>query len=164
MIPGGPGLRNVTDSWRDRAKLAVILNRLRAGGLSRRDAYLQFIGANAVARLGPSFFTKLVYFFSRNVPAGQAPYIVDNQILDRMTWLTGLPFSSKASCGGYQAACWEMDQMAPILTWPMPNPDGSHVEERLFSWNPGAKAARLSYRQKTMFTAYYHLGIPKSDF
>jgi hypothetical protein len=163
-IPGGGGGSNVTSSWENRTKLSAILERLRVGGLSRRNAYLQFVGANAVADLGPSFFTKLIYFFSRDVPPGQGPYIVDNQILDRMTWLTGLPFSSKASGGAYQAACWEMDKMMALLGWSCLRPSGSMVEERLFSWDPGAKAPRLKYRQGTMFTAYSHLGIPKSDF
>lgn len=163
-VPGGKGPSNVRESWAARERLAVILQQLRQGGLSRGESYRLFLEAGAVPGLGPSFFTKLLYFFGQNIPQGEAPYIVDNEILDRMAHLTGLPFARKASCGGYQAVCWEMDQMVTQLSWSLNECNGSHVEERLFAWKPGSKASRMSYRQGIMFGTYSQLPVSKSDF
>ncbi|HEY1122262.1 MAG TPA: hypothetical protein VGE67_11710 [Haloferula sp.] len=166
-VPGGKGSTNVKDAWSQRKALSGILGNLRSGNLSREAAYRLFLdekGRNKISGLGPSFFTKLIYFFSRDVPAGQEPYIVDNGVLHRMTLLTGLPFFKKASCGGYQACCWEIDQMMQLLVWPFPSPTGSMVEERLFAWELDAEPPRMNYRKAVMFDAYYRVGIPQADF
>lgn len=160
------GVKNAQNAWTNSAIIALNLQQLRAGGLTRKAAYQLFEGKGKVPGLGASFFTKLLFFFTINPIPGQEPYIVDNVILDGMALLTGLPFNSFATRGGYQACCEELDEMGVRLGC-----NGSQMEERIFgpwrsylSTNSEAipsKVLSAHYRQ-TMHQAYPH--IPISDF
>lgn len=130
---GGPGGRgHVAAAWNARAQLVPRLTALRAGGLSRSEAYTLFCGAGAVPGLGPSFFTKLLYFFS---PAPSF-YIMDQWTAKSVNLLTGTALvrlaghapSSQNQGGNYEAFCQEVDLMAGLLNCP-----GQVAEERLFS-------------------------------
>lgn len=161
---------NALSAWADAARLQTNLAALRTGGLDRMQAYSLFEGKGKIPGLGPSYFTKLLFFFSLNVPTGQQPYIVDNVILNSMALLTGLPFHRYATRGGYQACCEEMDAMGALLTIAP-----QFVEERLFSseraaWRvyvsrnkPDLPACtgRAAYRD-AMHQGYPH--IPKANF
>lgn len=161
------GVANAQSAWNASIKLHANLMALRAGGLTRRDAYLLFDGSSKIPGLGPSYFTKLLFYFSINAPAGEQPYIVDNVILRSMALLTGLPFHCHATPGGYQACCEEIDAMASLV-----GIAPQDVEERSFSSKSGAwrryvnrnKAllplclGRAKYRT-TMHQAYPHIPL-----
>ena len=61
MAWGGMNRRHGRVAWTDRDRWLPIVARLRAGGVSREDAYEAFLQAN-VAGLGPAYFTKIIYF------------------------------------------------------------------------------------------------------
>ena len=167
MAWGGQGEKHALSSW-SHPSLSNDLRTLRKGGLSRRDAYMIFESDGKIPGLGPSYFTKLLYFFSQNFAIGEAPYIVDNKIRDSMTLLTGSPFDFDANRGSYQACCEEIDDMSIIV-----GRSGQEIEERLFSqrgapwWKYVNKAAnspnlsRPAYRQQ-MHSRYSHIVL--SDF
>lgn len=149
---------NAKKAWANRVQLEQHLTTLRMGGLSRQAAYRLFVGPSRIPGLGPSFFTKLLYFFSLNSPGGQQPYIVDNVILRSVALLTGHPFGIKATAGGYQACCEEIDSIAVALGC-----TGEEAEERLFCRKKGPWRNYVGgeYRRQ-MSQAYPH--IPEGDF
>lgn len=128
--PGGPG--HVAAAWGAGAVLAPKLALLRAGGLTRCQAYNLFTGANAVPGLGPAYFTKLLYFFMPNSNC----YIMDQwtgKSVDLLTghWvvrMNGNAVAQANKCGNYQAYCEEVDHMAALL-----GVNGEQVEEMLMS-------------------------------
>ncbi|WP_265594446.1 hypothetical protein [Haloferula sp. BvORR071] len=127
MAWGGQGPANAVLTWKSRTLIEPILTKLRAGGLDGLQAY-QLFTAGRKSRfpgLGPSYFTKLIYFFS---PPGRSLYIVDNYVLASIEILTGLPHRYRATPGGYVAACREIDGMRKILSG-----SGARMEARLFS-------------------------------
>ena len=111
---------------------------LRAGGLTRADAYNLFLplalgGGGNINGLGPAFFTKLLYFFSPHLDF----FIMDQWVAKSVNLLTGNwvvrlnpdgTVSNLNRCGNYAAFCWEVDQMAALL-----GHTGSITEELLFS-------------------------------
>ncbi len=133
MGPGG--LRNATAAWTGIAANPTRLNALRAGGMSRGVAYGAFLGSEAILGLGPSFFTKLLYFFSP-VPSF---YIMDSRTAQAVVILTGNwiarmnggkrhLLAPNNNIGNYQAYCEEIDLIAGQLAC-----TGRVAEERLFS-------------------------------
>jgi hypothetical protein len=123
---------NLTDAWANSALIAPQLQLLRAGGLSRAQAYKLFTGPNHIRGLGPAFFTKLLYFFSPSPDF----YIMDQWTGKSVDLLTGTKVvrmagdavSSTNACGNYQAYCEEVDTMALLL-----GIAGEDVEEMLMS-------------------------------
>jgi hypothetical protein len=128
--PGGAG--HVARAWAANALLVPKLNALRAGGLSRCDAYDLFTGANAVSGIGPAYFTKLLYFFMPDPNC----YIMDQHTAKSVNILTGFPgirmvgnaVSQLNKCGNYQAYCEEVDTMAGLT-----GVTGEQAEEMLMS-------------------------------
>ena len=113
------------------------LNALRAGQLTRAQAYNLFLpadlgGGGNVHGLGPAFFTKLLYFFSPQ----PSFYIMDQWTAKSVNALTnrwavrmaGDYVANNNGCGNYAAFCWEVDEMAALL-----GQLGHVTEERLFS-------------------------------
>jgi len=166
------GRQNVLNAWGANRQVNSHLQTLRSGGLTRIQAYRLFLGSGKIPGLGPSFFTKLLYFFSQSIPKGEDPYIMDNVILRAVALLTGNPFQCHATPGGYQACCEEIDAVATILGC-----SGQVAEERLFSsrgktglWRSYVNRnksnlpqcdGRRAYRN-TMHNAYPH--ISTNDF
>lgn len=172
---GGPGARrHVIAAWNARAQIFQHLIELRAGGLSRSDAYNLFRNPGILG-LDPSFFSKLLYFFSP-IPSF---YIMDQWTAKSVNLLTGnwvvrmagnAP-SNQNNGGNYQAFCEEIDLMAGIIGC-----TGQVVEERLFSqggrhpwpwrahvrlhWMTSAPEGR--YNAAAMHGIYPH--IPIADF
>jgi hypothetical protein len=129
----GPGARkHVTAAWNERERLSGHLEILKKGGIRRDAAYALFTGEGAVPGLGPSFFTKLLYFF---LPSPDC-YIMDQWTVKSVNLLTGRQVAklagdapSKLNTGAeYLAFCEEVDSMATALGC-----SGECVEERLFS-------------------------------
>lgn len=168
---GGPGaVRHVASAWSARAKIAAHLTKLRAGGLSRCAAYDLFVGSGAVPGLGPSYFTKLIYFFS---PSSDF-YIMDQWTAKSIALLTGQwvvrmavnDLSTLNKCGNYQAYCEEVDAIAHALRVP-----GADAEEMMMSkgghkpwpWRAHVRASwpihspATRYNAKTMRTTYPHI-------
>lgn len=124
------GAKHVASAWEQNQTLANYLTCLR-DGLSRTDAYQLFLD-QPIPGLGPSFFTKLLYFFSPQ----PSHYIMDQWTAKSVNLLAGrtvvrmaghLP-STGNQPGNYQAFCEEVDHMAVQLVC-----SGDIVEERLFS-------------------------------
>lgn len=67
---------HVSAAWASRARIECRLVRLRAGGLTRQEAYDLFAD-DPIPGLGPSYFTKLLYFFQ--------PGTLDRFIMDQWT-------------------------------------------------------------------------------
>jgi hypothetical protein len=135
MAWGGQGTYNRKHSkgpWDDRERLIDHLTRLRSGTLGRSDSYNLFRNEGRVYGLGPSFFTKLLYFFSPN----PSSYIMDQWTAKSVNLLTGrcvvkmdgdIP-SNRNTGDDYTAFCSEIDLMAAEMKF-----DGDKVEELLFS-------------------------------
>jgi hypothetical protein len=171
--PGGRG--HVASAWAARNNLIPKLNTLRVGGLTRITAYNLFTGANAISGLGPSYFTKLLYFFSPQPTF----YIMDQwtgKSVDLLTgnWIVrmaGTAPSSLNKSGNYQACCEEIDSLAGLL-----GNTGEQIEERMFSkgkphpwpWRSHVDANWLAHKPHHRYHAagshaiYPH--IPITDF
>jgi hypothetical protein len=122
--------KHVTQSWNQSDLIRPILEKLRFGGLTRENAYDMFCGQNRIKGLGPSYFTKLLYFFS---PSSDF-YIMDKWTGKSINLLTGeevvLMNGSPTSHNkglNYQSFCQEIDH----LGWLVGN-TGEQIEERLF--------------------------------
>jgi hypothetical protein len=129
---GPRGNQGVTDPWQEREKIARHLETLRAGNLTRSEAYSLFRGEGKVSGLGPSYFTKLLFFFS---PAedfwimdqwtGKSINLLTGEIVVRFN---GASPSDKNKGGNYQAYCEEVDALAGLL-----KVSGDEIEQRLMS-------------------------------
>ena len=171
---GGPS--HVASAWAANAIVASHLTALRSGGITRCQAYNLFLGgAGKVQGLGPSFFTKLLYFFS---PTDDF-YIMDQwtgKAVDLLTGCSVVRIAGNApagwnKCGNYQAYCEEVDQIATLLSVA-----GIVAEEMLFSkGNPNpwrwrvhvranwpARGIAGRYSRNLMHTNYPH--IPAAFF
>ncbi len=132
MAWGGQSKPNAKRAWKSRESLRINLERLRAGGLTRAQAFDLFAGKNWISGLGPAYFSKLLYFFSPK----PTNYIMDqwtarsvNLITGRKVVLMAGDYVSGYSTGKhYQAFCEEIDAMAVALGC-----SGQDIEERLFS-------------------------------
>jgi len=129
---GPRGGRGVKEAWEGREIIEEHLESIRKGSLSRNEAYNLLNGKRKVKGLGPSYFTKLLFFFS---PA-EDMWIMDQWTAKSVNLLTGeivvrlsggAP-SSKNKGGNYQAFCEEIDNLAIKL-----NCDGDEIEQRLMS-------------------------------
>ena len=125
-------------------KIVRRLRRLRKERLSHYQVYNLFTGKRRIPGLGPSFFTKLIYFFSSRQPIESARfYIMDQWTAKSINLLTGRRVvllapspTTKNTYENYEAYCQEVDCMAKLLGIP-----GDKVEERLMSKGGRDKAA-----------------------
>jgi hypothetical protein len=110
------------------------LTRLRQETLSRREAYDLF-ATRPINGLGPSYFTKLIYFFRQHPDVS---YIMDQWTGKSIDLLTGRKivrmdmFSpAKSNCGdNFDGFCRVIDFLAAVT-----GNNGDEVEQRLFSQN-----------------------------
>jgi hypothetical protein len=129
---GGVTQRYAKSAWRERVRLEQHLLRLRQGGVSGRAAYDLFCGGGEICGLGPSFFTKLLYFFSPE----PSYYIMDQWTAKSINLLTGRQIvklsdtsPTRENTGSeYNTFCEEVDAIAARTGC-----TGHEVEERLFS-------------------------------
>ena len=130
------GSTNAKLAWKmGRARLRKHLQTIREGEVTRREAYELFL-LEPVAGLGPSYITKLIYFFMPQRGRGRLGYIMDQWTAKSVNLLTGqhivrvydeapLPSNTGAN---YEAFCTLIDHMATQFKM-----TGEQLEERLFS-------------------------------
>lgn len=139
MAWGSQGARGgsprVNAAWAERESIVPSLEALRAGNLTRAQAYNLFTGNGDIPGLGPSYFTKLLYFFTPTPDF----YIMDQWTGKSINLLTGtqvvrMARSNEATpqpcnkAGNYQAYCEEVNAMAALL-----GVNGEQAEEMLMS-------------------------------
>jgi hypothetical protein len=126
------GKKHVVLAWSHKTKIEAILLKLRAGGLTRCQAYNLFLDKGNIPGLGPAFFTKLLYFFSPQPNF----YIMDQWTAKSINLLTGRKavrltvdyVAINNTCGNYEAYCQEIDAIAGHLAQ-----SGEDIEEMLMS-------------------------------
>jgi len=129
---GGVTQRYAKAAWRERVRLEQHLLRLRNGGLNRKAAYDLFCDDGEIWGLGPSFFTKLLYFFSPE----PSFYIMDQWTAKSINLLTGRQIvklsntsPTRENTGSeYNTFCDEVDAIAARIGC-----TGHEAEERMFS-------------------------------
>jgi Putative 8-oxoguanine DNA glycosylase OGG-like protein len=130
---------HATTAWQHRDRLRKHLKRLRKGDLTRCKAYELFCGKGQIRGLGPSYFTKLIAFFS----PGTNFYIMDQWTAKSINLLAGrcvVKIVGDSPCAAntgqnYEEFCCEIDEIARRIGCA-----GVKVEQRLFSRggrNPG---------------------------
>ncbi len=127
----GPTRRHARSAWDARDRIQPILERLRHDALSRGAAY-ELFRETRIPGLGPSYWTKLLFFF---VP-GERHYVMDQWVAKSVNLLAGrpvVPLSGGCPAGGnppsvYDAYCAEIDRIAGALGLP-----GSAAEELMMS-------------------------------
>lgn len=124
------GKTHVQNAWKNRTLIQNQLNKLRKG-MSRKDAYNLFL-CNPISGLGPSYVTKLLFFFN----SSPGCYIMDQWTAKSVILLTNSKIvkmsgsipSQSNKAGNYQAFCEEVDHIAGLL-----GIIGDIAEERLYS-------------------------------
>lgn len=132
---GPTGKRNARNAWESRQVIRNMLMALRAGQMDRNAAYRLFC-ENNIEGLGPSFFTKLLFFFSPTPDF----YIMDQWTAKSVNLLTGKrivklygatqrvsPHPSNTP-DNYAVFCAVIDALGRYINLP-----GDKVEEKLFS-------------------------------
>ena len=124
----------MTAAWANRAEIENRLMLLKAGGYSRQQAYDLF-AVDPIPGLGPSFFTKLVYFFRPDLTVG---YIMDQWTGKSINLISGhhvvrMYGDSPTSLNigeNYDSFCRVIEFLAT-----QENSTGDELEQRLFSQN-----------------------------
>ncbi|MES3023443.1 MAG: hypothetical protein V4857_17910 [Pseudomonadota bacterium] len=131
----GKGGGNARRAWEQRDRLVVILQRLVGGATSRNEAYTLFCGAGRVAGLGPSYFTKLLFFFWPD----ETCYIMDRWTAASMNYLCRrklVPMSTEHITARKDGVCYELYCQAVEQLAVMPDGGapltGEQTEMRLF--------------------------------
>lgn len=154
MAWGDQGKRfpaNAERAIEHRRAIETLLLKLRHDKPDRAAAYELFRAA-AVPGLGPSFYTKLLYFFDARKPA--RCYIMDQWTAKSVNLLAGRTVvkldngtpSPRNTGETYEAFCTEVDKLASCLTSEIGPVSGEQVEERLFS--SGGSGKRLGAWRK----------------
>jgi hypothetical protein len=143
MAWGGQGKLNrshAVNPWKQRAAIAAQLLALRARSHTRQSAYRVFCEAPDIHGLGPSYYTKLIYFFA-HTPPGQECYIMDqfsacsvNLLFDEsIVLLMDQKSPSRANtCAHYDAFCQGIDAIGAALGGRY---TGAEIEMAMFARN-----------------------------
>lgn len=136
----GPTKPHAQSAWAKHGHLQPILERLRNETLTRVEAYELFLNGARIPGLGPSFWTKLLFFFAQRDDL----YVMDQWVAKSVNLLVG--HSLVPLVGGcpprttpssvYDAYCQEIDRIASRLGL-----TGSQAEEKMMSHGgrrPGA--------------------------
>jgi len=123
-------------NWRELEERCLLL---RGGKMTRHHAFDLFSGDHRVSGLGPSYFTKLLYFFSSKE---SYCYIMDQWTAKSMILLTGNPrlvrisrksLSSSNTGADYETFCCAVDALAQYPGLRGYGVSRDDIEERLFS-------------------------------
>ncbi|MEY4327280.1 MAG: hypothetical protein RIS24_3451 [Verrucomicrobiota bacterium] len=136
----GPTRPHAQSAWAAHADLKPILELLRTQPLNRVQAYELFLNGARIPGLGPSFWTKLLFFFAERADL----YVMDQWVAKSVNLLVGRPLVPLV--GGcpprdtpsavYNTYCEEIDHIANHLGL-----SGSQAEEKMMSHGghkPGA--------------------------
>ena len=159
---GPRGSKGATEAWESRNQIKNYLEALREGNLDRCGAYNLFRNGGKVKGLGPSYFTKLLFFFS---PADNF-WIMDQWTGKSINLLTGsgknvVRFSGSSPSdqnkgGNYQAYCQEVDALANLL-----KTNGDEIEQRLMS---KGKPSPWPWRKHVVASCGYNKAQMKLDY
>lgn len=144
----GPTRRHAQRAWAARSLLIPLLERIKAGGLSRAQAY-DLLNKARIEGLGPSYFTKLIFFF---MPLPDA-YIMDQWTAKSINYLVGKNVvrlgghaPSRSNTGAvYEEYCVLVEKLRDHLATLGELLTGEEVEQRIFS-NGGRGAAMGAWR------------------
>lgn len=141
----GPGKmqHHAKRAWGSRSLLVPILERIKAGGLTRAQAY-DVLNDAAIEGLGPSYFTKLIFFF---MPERNS-YIMDQWTAKSINYLTARKIvklnshvPSRANSGeDYERYCMLVEELRDHLATLGEKLSGEEVEQRIFSSGGKGKA------------------------
>jgi hypothetical protein len=144
----GPGGRkHVQAAWGSQKKLLEHLIEIKFGRLTREQEYDLFTNKGEIVGLGPSYFTKLLYFFSPNPNR----YIMDQWTMKPIILLTGKNIIRHSNQGptrqntgkNYELFC----QVIEDLVEKVGANSGDDVEQRLFSFGSIKRQPRGEFRQ-----------------
>jgi len=149
---GPQGKRHAVMAWKNHSFIELKLRALRSNTYDRCQAYNTFRTAPIIPGLGPSFFTKLLYFFSPTPDF----YIMDQWTGRSVNLLTGEHIvrfdgsspSSSNKGGNYQAFCEEIDELAKLLKL-----TGEETEQLLY--DGGNRAAVGTWRDYVRSNCIY---------
>jgi hypothetical protein len=133
----GVTFRHASKAWGRRDDVANRLIKIRDGKLNRMDSYSLFSGVNAIPGLGPSYLTKLLYFFSRD----QNHYIMDQWTAksinficdDEIIQMSGHYPSANNNGKSYETFCRKVDELVCLAKERGQVNTGEQIEQRLFS-------------------------------
>jgi hypothetical protein len=152
MAWGGQGRGHPQTTWNQRFAIEKKLNKIKSQSPDREEAFSMFIGEGRIRGLGPSYFTKLLYFFNKN-----PMYIMDLWTSLSVNLLTGtqvVPVSShyihsRVTPAQYSQFCEVVDEIARRTGYP---PD--QIEMRMFD---GANPNSESWRN--FVKSYYKINV-----
>ncbi|MFM0527342.1 hypothetical protein PQR11_20470 [Paraburkholderia strydomiana] len=145
-LQGAAGRRShVVAAWANRVEIARRLSLLKAGGYSRRQAY-ELFATDPIPGLGPSYFTKLIFFFR---PEAEIGYIMDQWSGKSINLITGhhvvrMYGDSPAATNtaeNFDSYCRVIDFLANQT-----GNSGDELEQRLFSQNGLHRRPRGAWR------------------
>lgn len=144
---GPGGRRHVQQAWENQEKLHENLTKIKNGKLTREEEYDLFTNGGEITGLGPSYFTKLLYFFSPN----STRYIMDQWTTKPIILLTGKNIIRHSNQGptrhnsgkNYELFCRVIEDLVNIIR----AKSGDDVEQRLFSFGSLKKQPRGEFRQ-----------------
>jgi hypothetical protein len=147
-LQGATGKRTPAIAWANKTEIKQRLMLLRAGHYTRARAYDLF-AHNPIPGLGPSYFTKLIYFFQPDTGA----YIMDQWTAKSINLITGHHVvriygaspASANSCENYESFCQVIDYLAMLEGC-----TGDELEQRLFSQNAQYGRQRGAWREHVL--------------
>lgn len=155
---GAGGTKHALAAWAERGTIKRLLEEVRKGVLTPREAYDLF-ASTPVKGLGPAYFTKLLYFFRAGADKGQPVdrYVMDKWTAKSINLLTGEHIvrvnkdgNVEASNTGenYEAFCREIDRLADVLNARglQRQHSGEDVEQMLFSLGSIKKQPQWPWR------------------
>ncbi|MGZ0105970.1 8-oxoguanine DNA glycosylase OGG fold protein [Achromobacter sp. KK8] len=130
-------------AWRDgQTRIQQNINTLRAGQMSRAEAFELFATRNPIAQLGPSYFTKILYFYAPEAPQGADRYIMDTWTGKAINLLTGEHIvriqgesaTPSNRSENYEVFCREVEALGAVANRQHPQAPllNEHIERMLF--------------------------------
>ena len=147
---GPGGKKNVKIPWNEfYNKIDNKIEKLREGNLNREDSFNLFCGNEKIKGLGPSYFSKLLYFFDYSNK--NKMYIMDQWTTKPILLLTNLNIIKHNDFGpsynnngkNYDIFCRIIDDLVHYLNLK----NGYEVEEKLFSIGSINRKPRGEFRQ-----------------
>jgi hypothetical protein len=145
----GPTRLHAQSAWAAHADLKPILELLRTQPLNRVQAYELFLHGARIPGLGPSFWTKLLFFFAERADL----YVMDQWVAKSVNLLVGDCPPRNTPSAVYNTYCEEIDRIAKHLGL-----SGSQAEEKMMSHGghkPGAWRSHVLQNEPKIGTQHY---------